>query len=162
MGRVGHIQNLLPSISLRSSHVFLRKRTQKHRECTSVPWTFTMVWLLSPSMKKCLGNSGLGLDPYMVRTPLIVLYEPNLVYLVNINLSALCSALSPVIAIITATLPQQLSLLCCHLSSKKSYLKRTIDHNSVHLNTVEETPPQEDRVCANLWQTYSHLKAKSW
>lgn len=97
---------------------------------------------------------------YIATSPVIAHYEHISVYSVDVSLSIPPPALSPNITIITVLLPQQLSLLYCHLSLKKLY--RTIDHYSVFPNMVEETLPQENWVCANLWVTCTHLKAKAW
>lgn len=94
----GHTQNLLPSISLKSSHVLLSKCTQKHCEGTSVPCIFTMVSFHSPIHEKMLRKQWSRAwsiqSEHIARTPLIVLCEHILVYLVNVTLNTTLSTAS--------------------------------------------------------------------
>lgn len=95
MVTVGHTQNLLPSISLKSSHILLSKCAQKHCEGTSVPRTLPMVWFHSSIHEKVLRKQWSWAwcveSESIARTPLIVLYE---CILANVSLNTTLSTAS--------------------------------------------------------------------
>lgn len=135
----------------------VHKNTVKVQLC---PETFTMVWLSYPVDEKMLGKQWSRawsiVSEYIARTPLIVLYEHDSVYSVNVDLPTPSSALSPIIAVITGTPPQQLSLLYCHLSVKNHWPQfSTSEHGRRDSSTAKLG------LCKSVGDLY-HLKAKSW